>query len=283
MQRINVVVLLFCSLLSAKPAQWAQARDLYLRTNYHESLALLLPAHEKDAETLELIGQNYFMLGEYKKATEAFEKAVALEPGNSEYVHWLGRAFGRRAETSNPLTAPGYASKARQSFERAYELDPRNHEAVNDLFEYYLQAPGFLGGGLQKAEALARHIAALDAAEGHYAEAQLDDKRKEYDAAEQQLRRAAELAPRQVGRLLDLAKYLAKRGRIKESDATLDQAARLAPNSANVLFERANIYIKEKRNLDEARQLLERYMRSPLTPDDPPRERAEALLKKIGA
>jgi tetratricopeptide (TPR) repeat protein len=162
-------------------------------------------------------------------------------------------------------------------------LDPRNHEAVNDLFEYYLQAPGFLGGGLQKAEALARHIAGLDAAEGHYAQAQLDDKRKEYDAAEQQLRRAAELAPRQVGRLLDLAKYLAKRGRIKESEATFDQAARLAPNSAKVLFERANIYIKEKRNLDEARQLLERYMRSPLTPDDPPRERAEALLKKIGA
>lgn len=283
MQRINVFVLLFCSLLAAKPPQWDRARDLYQRTDYHESLALLLPAHEKDAETVELIGQNYFMLGEYKKATEAFEKAVALEPDNSEYVHWLGRAFGRRAETSNPLTAPGYASKARQSFERAYELDPGNHEAVNDLFEYYLQAPGFLGGGLQKAEALARHIAGLDAAEGHYAQAQLDDKRKEYDAAEQQLRRAAELAPRQVGRLLDLAKYLAKRGRIKESEATFEQAARLAPNSAKVLFERANIYIKEKRNLDEARELLERYMRSPLTPDDPPRERAEALLKKIGA
>jgi Flp pilus assembly protein TadD len=283
MQRINVSVLLFCSLLAAKPPQWDQARDLYQRTDYHTSLALLLPVHEKDAETLELIGQNYFMLGEYKKATEAFEKAVALEPRNSEYVHWLGRAFGRRAETSNPLTAPGYASKARQSFERAYELDPGNHEAVNDLFEYYLQAPGFLGGGLQKAEALARHIAGLDAAEGHYAQAQLDDKRKEYDAAEQQLRRAAELNPRQVGRLLDLAKYLAKRGRTKESEATFDQAARLAPNSAKVLFERANIYIKEKRNLDEARQLLERYMRSPLTPDDPPRERAEALLKKIGA
>src|SRR5580700_9943067 len=145
MQRTIVFVLFSCSLLAGKPPQWDQARDLYQRTDYHSSLALLLPAHEKDAETLELIGQNYFMLGEYKKATEAFEKAVALEPGNSEYVHWLGRAFGRRAETSNPLTAPGYASKARQSFERAYELDPRNHEAVNDLFEYYLQAPGFLG------------------------------------------------------------------------------------------------------------------------------------------
>ena len=28
------------------------------------------------------------------------------------------------------------------------ELDPKNQEAVNDLFDYYLEAPGFLGGGL---------------------------------------------------------------------------------------------------------------------------------------
>ena len=45
------------------------------------------------------------MLGDYKKATEAFQKALALEPGNSEYAHWLGRSFGRRAETSSPFLA----------------------------------------------------------------------------------------------------------------------------------------------------------------------------------
>ena len=135
---------------------------------------------------------------------------------------------------------------------------------------------------MHKAETLAQHIARIDPAEGHYAQAQLNDKRKEYDAAEQQLRRAAELAPRQVGRVLDLAKYLAKRGRIKESEAMFDQAARIAPNSPKVLFERANTYIKDQRNLDDARRLLERYIQSPLTPDDPPREQAEALLKKIG-
>jgi hypothetical protein len=34
--------------------------------------------------------------------------------------------------------------------------------------------------------------------------------------------------------------------------------------------------------LDTARKLLEQYLKSPLTPEDPPRERAEALLKKLG-
>jgi hypothetical protein len=49
------------------------------------------------------------------------------------------------------------------------------------------------------------------------------------------------------------------------------------------MFDRASVYIKENRDLDEARKLLEQYLKSPLTPDDPPRERAEALLKKLGA
>jgi tetratricopeptide (TPR) repeat protein len=127
---------------------------------------------------------------------------------------------------------------------------------------------------------LIARIAQTDPAEGHYAHAQLDDKRKAYDDAEQHLRHAAELAPRQVGRVVDLAKYVAKRGRIKESEALFDQAMQMAPNSPKVLFERADTYIRDRRNLDDARELLERYIRSPLTPNDPPRERAEALLKK---
>src|SRR5438445_4386313 len=121
---------------------------------------------------------------------------------------------------------------------------------------------------MHKAQELVARIAQTDPAEGQYAQAQLDDKRKEYAAAEEHLRRAAELAPRQAGRVLDLAKYVAKRGRIKESEALFDQAMQMAPNNPKLLFERADTYIKERRNLDEARALLERYIRSPLTPND---------------
>jgi len=259
-----------------------QARGLYHRTDYDAALKLLLPLETKDGPTWELVGRNYFMMGDFKRASEAFQRAVAADPARSGYHLWLGRAFGRRAETSSPFTAPGLASKARQSFEKAVELNPRNTEAMNDLFEYYLQAPGFLGGGLDKAAALAARIRDLDPAEFHFAQAQLAEKRKEWGTAEQQLRRAVDLAPRQAGRLLDLAKFLARQGRHQESDAAFQQAARIDPASPRVLFERANTYIRTKRNIDEARSLLKQYLASPLTPDDPPREEAEKLLKQAG-
>jgi cytochrome c-type biogenesis protein CcmH/NrfG len=257
-----------------------RAHELYQQTDFKASLAVLQKVSDPTAEAFCLMGENYFMLGDYKKATGAFQKALALEPAKSEYAHWLGRSFGRRAETSM-LTAPVYASKARQYFEEAVTLDPANEEALNDLFDYYLQAPAILGGGIEKAEQVAKRIAERDAAEGHFAEAQLADRRKQFDTAEKHLRAAMELAPRQVGRVLDLAKYLAKRGRIQESEAAFARAERLAPNAPKVYFARARTYVEQKRNLEKARDLLNKYLQSDLTPDDPPRAQAEKLLKQV--
>src|SRR5258708_15842612 len=194
--KINwIVPFLYIAVLpAATPPAVHGAQDLYNRTEYKASLAMLAGIAGPDAKVHSLMGQDYFMLGEYKKATDHFQQAFALEPTNSEYAHWLGRTYGRRAETSGPFTAPGNASRARQYFERAVELNPRNSEALNDLFDYYLQAPGFLGGGFDKASEVAKRIAALDEAEGHFAAAQLADKRKQFDTAEQQLRRAMALA-----------------------------------------------------------------------------------------
>ena len=271
--------------LAALSGLWAQGRferaeQLYQRTDYQASLTLLDEVGQPSGADYCLMGQDHFMLGEYKKASEAFQKAFAMDPRNSEYAHWLGRAFGRRAETSGPFTAPLYASKARQYFEEAVTLDASNGEALNDLFDYYLEAPGFLGGGYNKAEAVAKRIAEHNEAEGHFAQAQLADKRKQYDTAEEQLRRAMELAPHQVGRVLDLARYLARHGHIPESEAAFDKAEHMAPHDPRVLFARARVYVEQKRNLGKARQLLIQYLQSDLTPDDAPREQAEKLLKQ---
>ena len=276
------VALLFplSALAAAKPPEWDQARRLYEKTHYQESLKLLLPLSDKDADTLLLMGQDYFMLGDYKKSTDVLEKALALGNPTQQLYLWMGRAYGRRAETSGPLTAPGHASHARRMFEKAVEQDIRNRDAVGDLFDYYLGAPGFLGGGINRAEELARKVNQVDPAESFYLRAQIADKRKEFEAAEQQLRHALDLAPRPVSRILDLARYLAKRGRQKESDVLFEQAAEMAPENPRVLFYRAETYIADRRNLEDARHLLEQYLRAPLTPDDPPRERAQALLDK---
>ena len=280
-RKILPALLLVACVSAATPGDIERARQLFSRTQYDQALQLLKPlASSSDGAVQELIGKSYFMLAEYKKATDAFEQATAAQPGNSVYHHWLGKTWGRRAETSNPLLAPSYATRARQEFEKSVELDSTNLEAINDLFSYYLEAPGFLGGGLDKAAKLAEKIAAADPIEGHYALAQIAEKRKEWSVAERHFRSAMDLAPHHVGRVIDLARFLSKQGRDQESEVLFAKAEKIAPNAPRVMFERANAYIRAKKNLSTAKLLLEKYLRSPLTPDDPARSEAEKLLKQ---
>jgi Flp pilus assembly protein TadD len=259
-----------------------RASALYQRTEYENSLHVLAGNPKPGAEAHLLSGKNYFMLADYKRATEFFEKARALSPNNSDYELWLGRAWGRRAETGGWLTAPFNASKARQCFERAVALDPHNREAKNDLFSFDLNAPGFLGGGVEKAEAIARSIATERPPESEFEQAQIADRRGDHRGAEAHLRRAMELAPTEAGRVVDLARYVAKLGRLDESDRLFEQARKLAPRKPTVAFAEARVDIENHRNLEQARGLLEGYLHADLTPDDPPRRDAEKLLRLAG-
>jgi len=268
-------------LLLADATVLERAHQLYRHTDYEAAIQLLSDVNDKDPTVNELLGQCYFMTGEYKKATDYLEKAVAGVPDNSLYLTWLGRAYGRRAETSFALNAMSWASKSRTTLEKAVRLDASNWEAVDDLFEFYLEAPGFMGGGLDRAEKLAEVVARRDPAEAAYDRARIAEARKQYGPAELYLKRAAELAPHQVGRLLDLAKFLAKQGRYEESDRTFGQADKVAPDAPKVMFAKASTYLMSNRNVDTARELLKKYLSaSNLTPEDPPKSEAERLLRK---
>ncbi len=265
---------------AAGAADLDQARKQYELTNFEDSLKVLR-ALPQNAEVLSLMGRNYFMMGDYKRATNVLEKAVAAEPSNSDYVLWLGRAYGRRAETSNPISAIGHASKASQSFERSVQLNPRNIEALNDLLEYYLEAPGIMGGGLDKAQATVDRIARVDNAEGYWAQSQLDQRRKQYDSAEEHLRRAVQLAPKQASRFIDLARFLYKQGRYQEADQSFERALQIAPDNPKLMYARADCYIQSGRNLELARDLLQRYLSATISPDDPPKSDARKLLGQL--
>jgi len=94
-----VFVCLFPGLLWGSSDVVHRAGLLYQRTEYAESLRLLAQDPAPDAASYLLSGKNYFMSGDYKKAIEFFEKALAISPASSESELWLGRAWGRRAES----------------------------------------------------------------------------------------------------------------------------------------------------------------------------------------
>jgi Flp pilus assembly protein TadD len=280
--RTLVSLLVAISSLHASPEIVERAQVLYQKTDYPASLRILEHDPTPDAANYLLAGKNYFMLENYERATQYFEKARELAPSVADHHLWLGRAYGRRAETEGWFMASARAAKARQYFESAVALDPHNAEALNDLFDFYLNAPGFLGGGTEKAEAIAHRIEHERPAEYHHEMALLADHRKQYADAIVHLRKAIELAPREVGRTLDLARYFARLGRVEESDVVFAEAEMQWPGDRHVAYARAKFYVDHRREPEHARQLLELYLKSDLTPDDPPKRAAEKLLRQVG-
>ncbi len=277
----RVVLSITCFIWAAWAAQAGVREDAqraYNHTDYAGAIQKLGGA--ADPQSLLLLGQTYFMQGEFRKASNVLDRVVAADPQNSNAYLWRGRAYGRRAETAFAIAAPALASKARINFERAVALNPRNWDAIGDLFEYYLEAPGFLGGGVDKAAKLVDLIAQHDLSEASAARARIAEQRKEFGTAEEQLRRAVQLAPEQVNRLVALARFLAKRDRYEESDQAFRQALQAAPEKPEVVYNRARTLIETNRNLPEARGLLKKYLALSLGPDDPPKQDAEKLLRK---
>lgn len=283
-------------LLAAGKASWAQverdaavsptmqmalelAEENYQATNYDAALRVIEKGEPKIPGQWLLIGKAHFQMGHYREAIEALDQATKAAPNSSTDWNWLGKAYGKQAETGSKLAAFGRARRARDAFEKAVALDGGNLEAVDDLFEYYVEAPGMLGGGEDKAAKLADTIRAKAPAKYETFQARLAQERKEVPAAERHWRKAAELVPGDVGAQVNLAKFLARNGKLAESDQIFDKA--LATGKVSVKYERAKILAESKREPAKARQLLAEYLKADLTADDPPRREAQKLLASL--
>jgi len=180
--RLILAALMPAVVLAASPGV-EQARQLYQQTEYLPALDLLKKVPSPDVEALLLTGQTYYGLGNYSQATEVLERAARLAPNDADVQVWLGRAWGRRAESSAVWNQLRYAGRAHEAFERAVALDPQNRTALADLFEFYIEAPGIAGGGLDKAAKLVPRMTAVDAAWGERAQARIDEARNDFNSA----------------------------------------------------------------------------------------------------
>ena len=219
---------------------------------------------------------------DFKAAVNLFEQAVEAHPNDANAQLWLGRAYGRRAERANWFSALGLAKKTVASFERAVGLDGKNREALEALLDYYISAPGIVGGGADKAEPIAERIAKLNPAAGERAWASILKHREKYDEAEKRIEKAIALEPENVGHVLSLASFKSQRGWYDASDDLYKKAFAIAPDSPEVWFSRAKELVRAERHPEEARELLKKYIAAELKPSAEPKSEARKLLKKAG-
>jgi tetratricopeptide (TPR) repeat protein len=239
-----------------------------------------ISASPDDAASHNLLCRAYFAVGNWDRAISACEKAVTLQPNSSEYHLWLGRAYGEKADAANFFTAAGLAKRVRAEFERSVALDPKNAAARTDLAEFYLEAPGIVGGGQDKARTQAESLAKLNPAKAHWVNGRIAEKNKDTTTAEKEYRAAIDASHGGANAWLNLAGFYRKTGRFDEMRDALLRASAAPMDQPEVLVDAASTLIRANRDLAFASQLLRRYLSS-TTVEQAPSFKAHYLLGSI--
>src|SRR4030081_780804 len=216
-----------------------------------------------DAEAYNLLGRAYFMLEEWDRGISACERAVKLEPRNSSYHLWLGRAYGEKADRTSFFSAAGIAKKVHTEFERAVELDPANWEARTDLAEFYLEAPGVVGGGKDKARAQAQALTSLNPAMAHWIMGRIAEKNKDDATAEREFRAAIDASHGGAHAWLNLALFYRNTHRFDEMEQALRTMATRPIDRPEALMDGASVLLRTGRDYALGVRLLRRCISSP--------------------
>jgi len=206
------------------------------------------------------LGKCDFELFDNDAAITNAERAVQLQPNNSQYHYFLGTTYGHKAESANPFTGLSLARKAEHEFTRAVELDPHDMDAQRDLISYCIDAPGFAGGGLDRAEDRIAKLDQIDPLQAHLARLELYANRKKWGEAIQEANSVIAAKPKDAPPYLEVVEYYKDREQAAEMRGALAAIPRAINADPHVDYYRGVADILAEDRPDEAETFIKTYL-----------------------
>jgi Tfp pilus assembly protein PilF len=227
-------------------------------------------------------GRAAMQRNDYETAANLLEKAVAQNPNISEAHCLLGEAYGSLAQRANIFKQPSLASKTHREFARAVDLDPNNLDARFALIEFYMIAPGFMGGDEKKALAQAGEIRKREAMRGHQAFAYIYGRQKKHDLARQEYVDAVKEEPSSPKTHYWLGiSFLTADKNYKAAAEEFEMAVKLDPTYMPGWFQIGHMAALSGANLQRGEEALQRYLTYTPKMDEPQHYRAYYWLGGI--
>ena len=253
-------------------ADTTQANNLLQQGRVNEALASLhdvLAAEPHDAQAHLILCRVYYAQDLADKAINECELAAANAPSSSDTQMWLGRAYGFKASHANPIAALNLAIKVRTAFERAVQLDPQNIQAMSDLGQFYIAAPSLIGGGLDKAQALAGRMQPHFPAQAHRLLALIAEKKKDLPTAENEFVNAVAVGKTPEA-YVDLGFFYQRHNQPDKMLNALQTAISIDHRKGPAIVDAASILTDAHLSPDLAENLLRTYLSSSAKTDDAP-------------
>jgi len=266
----------------------AQAEVLLKQGRVDEAAAMLhqaLTSQPHDARAHLLLCRVYYAQDMSDPAVRECEQAVHDDPSDSDSEMWLGRAYGLKASQINMISAFGVARKVHTAFERAVQLNPANVQAMSDLGQFYVAAPGIVGGGVDKAQTLVPRIMPRSGQKAHRLLAMIAKKKNDPATAETEFKNAI-AAGKSPDAWVDLGQFYQQQSETDKAVEALESSVQANSRKTSALVDAASILTDLHQRPDLVEKALREYLASSTKTDEAPAFKVHLqlgdLLKKRG-
>ena len=277
------VAALLAAPCTSRAADLSSATDALLNgrsTAAVTQLKQVLSAEPSNGQAHLLLCRAYYAQSLASPAASECTAALRTLSNDSAAQDWAGRAYGMQADTAGPIAGLRLALKVRNAFEAAVRLNPLNRDAVNDLSEYYVDAPSIVGGGFEKAALLADRSAADLPQNAHRTRGMSAEKQKDYGTAEREFRAATGVANK-PNAWADLGAFYSRRSQEDQAVEALRRAIALDRAHDATLVDAATTLTEMNREPRLAERALRDYLASSSKSDAAPAFRVHVSLAKL--
>lgn len=276
-----LIVLYFSPLISFAQTSLDKAKSLYESKNFIEAEKILksIPERSTDyAASRFYLGRVAFDKKDYDAASDYFEDATKANSKESEYYQWLGDTYGSIAQNANVFKQGLLAPKMKNAWEQAIALDAKNINARNSLIQFYLQAPGFMGGSIDKAREIAKQVIAIKPAEGHRQMGNVLDYEKKNTEAEKEYLEMVKADPKYEP---VLANFYIKQKRYSEAFNLFEETLKKNPDDFVSIYQIGKTAAISGQKLERGEDCLRKYLAHEPKPNEPSHGGANMRLGQI--
>ena len=258
-----------------------QAKKLFEDRKYEESKKLLSPIDDDDrdyAAAQFYLGRIAYAKKDYDDAADYFEEATEANDKVADYFNWLGNTYGTIASDANLIRQGMLAPKMKSAWEKTIALDPKNLDACTSLIQYYLRAPGFMGGSVEKAREVAGQILKIKPAEGHRALGNIYMHEKKTAEAEKEFILMAKTDPAYASAL---ANFYTGQKQYDKAFQLFEEAIQKTPADFLAIYQYGRTSAVSGQRLEKGEEYLKKYLTYTPKQNEPSHAGANMRLAQI--
>jgi tetratricopeptide (TPR) repeat protein len=281
MKKSLLTLVLLISLAASAQSPVERARKLFEENKPVEARSILLTVKDSDKEYASAqyyLGRIAIQENKMDDAEDYFEEAIEANDKVSDYHTWLGNTYGQIAKDANMFKQGMLAPKMKAEWEKAVALDPKSIEPRLSLIQYYLQAPGIMGGSIDKAKETAKQVMVLNPPQGHLQMGNIYYKEKKMVEAEKEFVEMVRLDPAYTA---GLANFYIGQKQYDKAFALFEDALKKSPDDMATIYQLGKASALSGQRLERGEECLKKYLNYTPKKNEPSLAGANMRLAQI--